>query len=110
LATLRTTSNSWVSWIECGQNADVSWCQVADLLRCGRCLYFAEEGGAAFGDAASLRHSSSEQKPGFGQFDLDIWFKIANGVTEAEGNGAGFYGKPYQPGAIIKNDFETILF
>ena len=33
-----------------------------------------------------------------------LWFKIANGVTEARGNGAGFYGKPYQPGAIIKND------
>jgi site-specific DNA-methyltransferase (adenine-specific) len=28
---------------------------------------------------------------------------------EAEGNGAGFYGKPYQPGAIIKNDIEYIL-
>ena len=27
-----------------------------------------------------------------------------------EGNGAGFYGKPYQPGAIIKNDVEHILF
>jgi modification methylase len=39
-----------------------------------------------------------------------IWHKIANGVTEAEGNGAGFYGKPYQPGAIIKNDIEYILF
>jgi len=39
-----------------------------------------------------------------------FWFKIANGVTEAEGNGAGFYGKPYQPGAVVKNDFETILF
>ena len=39
-----------------------------------------------------------------------LWFKIANGVTEAQGNGAGFYGKPYQPGAIIKNDFEYILF
>ena len=39
-----------------------------------------------------------------------IWFKIANGVTEAKGNGAGFYGKPYQPGAIIKNDAEYILF
>jgi hypothetical protein len=24
--------------------------------------------------------------------------------TEAEGNGAGFYGKPYQPGSIVKND------
>lgn len=39
-----------------------------------------------------------------------IWHKIANGATEAEGNGAGFYGKPYQPGAIIKNDVEYILF
>lgn len=39
-----------------------------------------------------------------------LWNKIANGVTEAKGNGAGFYGKPYQPGAIIKNDVEYILF
>ncbi len=39
-----------------------------------------------------------------------IWHKIANGSTESEGNGAGFYGKPYQPGAIVKNDIEYILF
>jgi site-specific DNA-methyltransferase (adenine-specific) len=39
-----------------------------------------------------------------------IWHKIANGVTEARGNGAGFYGKPYQPGAVVKNDLEYILF
>ena len=39
-----------------------------------------------------------------------IWHKIANGVTESEGNGSGFYGKPYQPGAIVKNDLEYILF
>jgi site-specific DNA-methyltransferase (adenine-specific) len=39
-----------------------------------------------------------------------IWQKIANGVTEAKGNGAGFYGKPYQPGAIVKNDVEYVLF
>lgn len=38
-----------------------------------------------------------------------LWQKIANGVTEAEGNGAGFYGKPYQPGSIVKNDTEFIL-
>lgn len=38
------------------------------------------------------------------------WNKIANGVTEAAGNGAGFYGKPYQPGAVVKNDVEFILF
>ena len=39
-----------------------------------------------------------------------LWHKIANGATEVQGNGAGFYGKPYQPGAIIKNDIEQILF
>jgi len=39
-----------------------------------------------------------------------LWHKIANGATEVEGNGAGFYGKPYQPGAIVKNDIEYILF
>jgi modification methylase len=39
-----------------------------------------------------------------------LWHKIANGVTEVAGNGSGFYGKPYQPGAIIKNDIEYILF
>jgi modification methylase len=49
------------------------------------------------------------------RFGLDcltpiLWSKIANGVTEAKGNGAGFYGKPYQPGAIVKNDTEFILF
>ena len=38
------------------------------------------------------------------------WNKIANGVTEAKGNGAGFYGKPYQPGGVVKNDVEFILF
>ena len=35
--------------------------------------------------------------------------KIANRVTETEGNGAGFYGKPYQRGGIIKNDIGYIL-
>lgn len=39
-----------------------------------------------------------------------LWYKIANGVTESEGNGAGFYGKPFQPGSVIKNDIEYILF
>jgi len=39
-----------------------------------------------------------------------LWSKIANGANEAEGNGAGFYGKPYQPGAVVKNDLEYIVF
>jgi DNA modification methylase len=39
-----------------------------------------------------------------------LWHKISNGANEAQGNGAGFYGKPYQPGAVVKNDVEYILF
>jgi site-specific DNA-methyltransferase (adenine-specific) len=39
-----------------------------------------------------------------------LWFKTANGAAEARGKGAGFCGKPYQPGAVIKNDIEYILF
>lgn len=39
-----------------------------------------------------------------------LWHKISNGAMEAAGNGAGFYGKPYQPGAVVKNDIEYILF
>jgi site-specific DNA-methyltransferase (adenine-specific) len=50
------------------------------------------------------------RKIGFDVLTPILWSKIANGVTEAEGNGAGFYGKPYQPGAIVKNDVEYILF
>jgi DNA modification methylase len=38
-----------------------------------------------------------------------IWHKIANAKFEAEGNGAGFLGKPYEPNAVIKNDIEFIL-
>jgi DNA modification methylase len=38
-----------------------------------------------------------------------IWYKIANAAYEAEGNGAGFLGKPYEPNAVIKNDIEFIL-
>jgi site-specific DNA-methyltransferase (adenine-specific) len=47
---------------------------------------------------------------GFENLTPIFWHKIANGAMETEGNGAGFYGKPYQPGAIIKNDVEYILF
>lgn len=50
------------------------------------------------------------RKMGFDVLTPIYWHKISNGVTEAMGNGAGFYGKPYQPGAIIKNDVEHILF
>jgi DNA modification methylase len=38
-----------------------------------------------------------------------IWHKIANAAYEANGNGGGFLGKPYEPNAVIKNDIEFIL-
>jgi DNA modification methylase len=48
------------------------------------------------------------------RFGLDnltpiIWHKIGNRTNEAGGGSSGFYGKPYQPGAVIKNDCETIV-
>lgn len=38
-----------------------------------------------------------------------LWFKIGNRTNEAGGGSSGYYGKPYQPGAIIKNDHEHIV-
>jgi DNA modification methylase len=38
-----------------------------------------------------------------------IWHKIANAQFEAEGNGASFLGKPYEPNSVVKNDIEFIL-
>ncbi len=38
------------------------------------------------------------------------WYKIANAATEASRSGTGYYGKPYQPGGVVKNDVEYILF
>ena len=46
---------------------------------------------------------------GFDYLTPILWYKIANAVTEVEGNGAPFLGKPYEPNAIIKNDIEYIL-
>jgi modification methylase len=38
-----------------------------------------------------------------------LWFKIGNRTNEAGGGSSGYYGKPDQPGAVIKNDFEHIV-
>ncbi|MBN1961080.1 MAG: site-specific DNA-methyltransferase [Deltaproteobacteria bacterium] len=46
---------------------------------------------------------------GFDNLAPIIWHKIANAAYEANGNGAGFLGKPYEPNAVIKNDIEFIL-
>jgi modification methylase len=49
------------------------------------------------------------RKAGFDYLTPILWYKIANAVTEVEGNGSAFLGKPYEPNAIIKNDVEYIL-
>ena len=49
------------------------------------------------------------RKLGFDGLAPIIWHKISNAVFEANGNGAGFLGKPYEPNAVIKNDIEFIL-
>jgi len=46
---------------------------------------------------------------GFDNLAPIIWYKIANAAFEAEGNGGGFLGKPYEPNAVVKNDIEFIL-
>ena len=46
---------------------------------------------------------------GFDNLAPIIWHKIANATLEAEGNGAPFMGKPYEPNGVIKNDIEFIL-
>ena len=58
-----------------------------------------------------LHSSISEhcRRIGFDPLAPIIWHKIANAVFEAQGNGAGFLGKPYEPNAVIKNDIEYVL-
>ena len=48
------------------------------------------------------------RKIGFDNLNPVIWHKISKASYEIE-NGSGFYGKPYEPNAIIKNDIEFIL-
>jgi DNA modification methylase len=49
------------------------------------------------------------RKLGFDNLSPIFWYKIANASFEAEGNGGGFLGKPYEPGGVVKNDVEFIL-
>ncbi|MDQ6727427.1 MAG: site-specific DNA-methyltransferase [Actinomycetota bacterium] len=45
---------------------------------------------------------------GFDNLAPIIWYKIANAKYEA--GGGGFFGKPYEPNGVVKNDVEYILF
>jgi DNA modification methylase len=49
------------------------------------------------------------RKTGFDYLTPILWHKIANAKFEADGNGGGFLGKPYEPNAIVKNDIEYLL-
>ncbi len=48
------------------------------------------------------------RKIGFDNLNPIIWYKISKASYEVAG-GSGFFGKPYEPNAIIKNDIEFIL-
>ena len=48
------------------------------------------------------------RKIGFDNLNPIIWHKISNATYEVN-NGTKFFGKPYEPNAIIKNDIEFIL-
>lgn len=45
---------------------------------------------------------------GFDNLAPIIWYKIAN--AQYEMGGSGFFGKPYEPNGVVKNDIEYILF
>lgn len=45
---------------------------------------------------------------GFDNLAPIIWYKIGNASLESGGN-ARFLGKPYEPGAVVKNDIEYVL-
>lgn len=49
------------------------------------------------------------RKHGLDNLTPVLWFKIGNRTNEAGGGSSGYYGKPYQPGAIIKNDIEHVV-
>jgi site-specific DNA-methyltransferase (adenine-specific) len=48
------------------------------------------------------------RKIGFDNLNPIIWYKISKATYEVD-NGARFFGKPYEPNSIIKNDIEFIL-
>ena len=49
------------------------------------------------------------QALGFDPLAPILWHKITNGATEVAGNGNAFFGKPYEPNAVVKNDVEYVL-
>ena len=46
---------------------------------------------------------------GFDNLAPIIWHKIANTAHEMDRGPGGFFGKPYEPNTVVKNDIEFIL-
>ncbi|XOB98588.1 DNA-methyltransferase [Deinococcota bacterium DY0809b] len=100
------------------QELDIVWREVFRLLvPGGRLVVVVGDVNIPRKDPAFKRHvvfplhasiQEHARKLGFDNLAPIIWHKIANARFEA--GGGGFYGKPYEPGAIIKNDVEYILF
>ncbi len=100
------------------QELDVVWQEVFRLLvPGGRLVVVVGDVNIPRKDPAFKRHlvfplhasiQEHARKLGFDNLAPIIWHKIANARFEA--GGGGFYGKPYEPGAIVKNDVEYILF
>lgn len=68
-----------------------------------------QERGRAYGGAAACLDPGALPQAGLFNLAPILWNKIANAAYEAEGNGGGFLGKPYEPNGVIKNDIEFIL-
>lgn len=79
-------------------------CVVGDV-----CLSRRKNGGEHTVVPLHAAIQESCRKMGYSNLAPIIWHKIANAQYEADGNGGGFLGKPYEPNAVIKNDIEFIL-
>ena len=79
-------------------------CVVGDV-----CLSRRKNGGAH--TVVPLHASIQEhcRAIGFSNLAPIIWHKIANAKYESGKNESGFFGKPYEPNAVVKNDIEFIL-
>src|SRR5260370_5590819 len=81
----------------------------ADLLRHRRYPDPEASGWQASRAASALGHSGPQRKHGLDNLTPIMWFKIGNRKVEAKRKSNAYYGKPYQPGGIIKSDYEHIL-
>ena len=104
-----STRSSFRNWTRCGRSASGSWFREAEFVVWLVTSWFLGKRGGGISCCRFRRIFKCER----GQSDSNLtpisWFKIGNRTDESGGGSSGFYGKPYQPGAVIKNDHEHIL-